>query len=71
MSTQNGIAQKEDSSLTFEQFLALHKNQLQSSCVPELYWQTLFIKLKNEVMGFRELIDLQVSKLSNSIIVDF
>lgn len=49
MSANNGASGKEDSAFTYEQFLALHKSQLENSCVPELYWQTLFIKLKNEV----------------------
>lgn len=54
MSSQNSELIEEESSFTFEQFLALHKSQLENSCVPELYWQTLFIKLKNEVIGFRD-----------------
>ena len=55
MSTHNVATGEDISTFTYEQFLELHKNQLQSSCVPELYWQTLFIKLKNEVMSFRDL----------------
>ena len=56
MSANNGVSGKADSVFTYEQFLALHKSQLENSCVPELYWQTLCIKLKNEVhvMGFRD-----------------
>lgn len=31
-------------------FVALHKAQLQSSAVPEYYWQTLYNKLKHGVI---------------------
>ena len=55
MSTENGVSGSDESSFTFEQFVALHKAQLQSSGIPELFWQTLFIKLKNEVIGFRDI----------------
>ena len=33
----------------FLAFVALHKNQLQSSAVPEHLWQTLYNKLKHGV----------------------
>jgi len=31
--------------LTFEEFVSLHKNQLESSLVPQIYWETLYNKL--------------------------
>ena len=31
-----------------EKFIELHKTQLQSTCVPEMYWSTLFHKLREE-----------------------
>ncbi|XP_005101996.1 tubulin--tyrosine ligase-like protein 12 [Aplysia californica] len=34
---------------TFESFLQVHRQQLESSNVPVHYWQTLFLKLKHEV----------------------
>ena len=55
MSAENGVSGSDESSFTFEQFVALHKAQLQSSGITELFWQTLFIKLKNEVIGFRDI----------------
>jgi hypothetical protein len=36
-----------DQELT-EKFIELHKSQLQSAGVPEIYWQSLFNKLRNE-----------------------
>ena len=54
MSSGGNVPTSEESSFTFEQFVSLHKNQLVSSSVPEFYWQTLFIKLKQEVMSFRD-----------------
>jgi hypothetical protein len=39
----------EEVDLTYEEFLLVHQNQLENSCVPQLYWAALFRKLKNEV----------------------
>jgi hypothetical protein len=32
-----------------QSFIALHSSQLKSSGVPEIYWPTLFRKVKDEV----------------------
>ncbi|KAL4233826.1 Tubulin--tyrosine ligase-like protein 12 [Mactra antiquata] len=45
--------------LSFEEFLAVHQYQLQTSCVPELYWETLFKKLKDEVFDAGETFQIQ------------
>ncbi|ESO05228.1 hypothetical protein HELRODRAFT_185510 [Helobdella robusta] len=37
-----------------ELFVNLHKNQLESSNVPEVYWPTLFNKLTNEILDVGE-----------------
>lgn len=35
--------------ISYNDFVHLHQLQLQNSCVPQIYWKTLFNKLKNEV----------------------
>ena len=35
--------------MNYDDFLKLHEPQLTSSEVPELFWPTLYGKLKNEV----------------------
>ena len=67
MSSGDNVPTSEESSFTFEQFVSLHKNQLLSSSVPELYWQTLFIKLKQEVMSFRDCSAAKTNVYSNTI----
>ncbi|XP_053397096.1 tubulin--tyrosine ligase-like protein 12 [Mercenaria mercenaria] len=49
----------EEKDLTFEEFLLVHQHQLESSCVPQLYWTTLFKKLKNEIYDAGEVFQIQ------------
>ena len=39
-----------DSNSAFEQFVQVHQQQLIASSVPQLFWPSLFYKLKNEVI---------------------
>ena len=47
---------------TMDEFVALHKVQLLSSGIPELFWDSLFFKLKQEVIHY--ICCLQVSSIS-------
>ncbi len=47
------LSLKMDSSDTnaelYKSFVQLHRAQLKSNAIPEIYWSSLFTKLKNEV----------------------
>lgn len=45
--------------LTFEEFLLVHQYQLQNSCVPRLYWETLYSKLHDEVFDGGSVFQIQ------------
>ncbi|XP_060605617.1 tubulin--tyrosine ligase-like protein 12 isoform X1 [Ruditapes philippinarum] len=49
----------EEVDLTYEEFLLVHQNQLENSCVPQLYWAALFRKLKNEIFDAGEVFQIQ------------
>lgn len=49
MSEESGENGRIQTEISYEEFLLVHQLQLKNSCVPQLYWQTLFTKLKNEV----------------------
>jgi hypothetical protein len=54
-----------------ENFILLHKNQLVSNGIPEAYWNTLFIKLKDEVILSNLTINLFELKASFFLWLDF
>ncbi|WAR07068.1 TTL12-like protein [Mya arenaria] len=45
---------------SFEEFLLIHQLQLKNSCVPQIYWQTLFNKLKDEVFDAGGVFQVQI-----------
>lgn len=45
--------------LTYDAFLPVHQLQLKNSCIPQLYWHTLFSKLQNEVFDAGETFQIQ------------
>lgn len=46
--------------ITFDEFLLVHQHQLKTSCVPQLYWTTLFKKLRDEVYDAGEVFQIQL-----------
>ncbi|KAH3736052.1 hypothetical protein DPMN_042612 [Dreissena polymorpha] len=44
----------------YDEFILVHHLQLQNSCVPQLYWKTLFNKLKDEVFDAGNAFQIQL-----------
>ena len=55
--------------LTVQQFVELHKAQLESSGVPRIHWEVLYSKLKNEVCSIPHVIPMNESPMNCSLLI--